>query len=126
MSPVSEASAPEGTVLVIEDEEVVRGVACRMLQAIGRETIGAATGAAGLAALEESCPAAVLLDITLPDMLAADVLAAIRAECPDAFVVLTSGYQEADVTSDLDTGGAPFLQKPFSLNDLERLFPCAS
>ena len=126
MSPVSEAHAPDGIVLVIEDEEVVRDVACRMLEAIGRETIGVATGAAGVAAIEEACPVAVLLDLTLPDMSAAEVLAAIRTACPDAFVVLTSGYQEAEVTSDLNTGGAPFLQKPFNLQDLERLFPCAS
>ena len=123
---VSETRAPDGPVLVIEDEEVVRAVACRMLEAIGRKTVSASTGAEALAAIASHCPVAVLLDLTLPDMEAAAVLAAIREGCPNAFVVLTSGYQEAEVTRDLDTGGAPFLPKPFNLQSLERLFSCAS
>ena len=126
MSSVSETRAPDGPVLVIEDEEVVRSVACRMLEAIGRETTSAATGAEAVSAIETSCPVAVLLDLTLPDMAAGDVLRAIRKSCPNTFVVLTSGYQEADVTRDLDTGGAPFLPKPFNIQDLERYFACVS
>jgi len=126
MSPVSEPRAPAGTVLVIEDEEVVRAVACRMLEAIGRKAVGVASGAGALAAIADHCPVAILLDLTLPDMDAGAVLAEVRAACPHSFLVLTSGYQEADVTRDLDTGGAPFLQKPFNLQGLERYFGCAS
>jgi len=126
MARVSELSAPAGTILVVEDEEVVRNVACRMLEAIGREAVGAATGRAGLAAVIEMNPAAVLLDLTLPDMSASEILGEIRAASPDTFVVLTSGYEQDDVTRDLDTGNAPFLPKPFALKDLERLFRCVS
>jgi len=126
MASVSESRAPAGIVLVVEDEEVVRNVACRMLEAIGREAVGAATGKAGVAAVVETKPAAVLLDLTLPDMSAADVLGQIRAAIPDAFIVLTSGYEQDDVTRDLETGDAPFLPKTFALKDLERFFGCAS
>jgi len=126
MAGVSEPRAPEGPVLVVEDEEVVRSVACRMLEAIGRTATGAASGQAALASIAETCPVGVLLDLTLPDMGPGEVLGAIRNACPGAFVVLTSGYEEDVVTRDLETGSAPFLAKPFAIKDLERYFGCVS
>ena len=113
-------------VLVVEDEEVVRSVACRMLEAIGREAVGAANGRDALAAVAECAPAAVLLDLTLPDMPAGEILNAMRDLCPDAFFVLTSGYEQEEVTRELETHDAPFLPKPFAIKDLERYFGCAS
>jgi CheY-like chemotaxis protein len=126
MARVTDAVAPAGLVLVVEDEEVVRNVACRMLEAIGRSVVAAANGRAALDIVAREAPAVVLLDLTLPDLHAAEVLGGIRAACPAAFVVLTSGYEREHATRDLETGNAPFLAKPFTLADLERHFGCVS
>jgi len=113
-------------VLVVEDEDVVLGIACRMLEAIGRDTAAASTGAEALAILANGPVASILLDLTLPDMKGRALFDAVRAACPDAQLVVTSGYDREDVTRDIDLGDAVYLAKPYSLADIQRLFACAS
>jgi two-component system cell cycle sensor histidine kinase/response regulator CckA len=126
MTRVSEARTLHGPVLVVEDEDVVRNVARRMLEALGHATAGAGTGAEALESVAAAAPAAVLLDLTLPDMNGGDILGRLRTACPDAHVVLTSGYQKDEVTRGIEVGDAAFLAKPYSLADLEQHFGCAS
>jgi len=112
--------------MVIEDEDLVLGVACRMLEAVGRETTGASTAAEAFEALGASTYAAILLDLTLPDMSGRELFDRIRECSPDTYLVVTSGYDRADVTRDIDLGETPFLAKPYALEDIQRIFGCAS
>ena len=123
---MSDSDTDVGAVLVVEDEDVVLGIACRMLEAIGRETAAASTGAEALAILAKGPVAGILLDLTLPDMKGRELFDAVRAACADAQLVVTSGYDREAVTRDIDLGDAVYLAKPYSLADIQRLFSCAS
>jgi len=75
-SPLDQAPAAEdswrgsGTILVVDDEETVRTVAARMLESFGFEVVLAADGREAISRFAEESPrfAAVLLDLTMPQM----------------------------------------------------------
>ncbi len=105
------------TVLVIDDEDLVRDVVARMIQDLGYEAVAARDGASGLAIVDEQAIDLVLVDMTMPRMSGADVIAALRAKHPTIPIVLCSGY---------DRGGRgpvvadAYLPKPFRLEALEQ------
>ena len=85
-----------GTILVIDDEEVVRRTAKAALERAGYTVIVANDGTEGLrlfAALS-GIVSAVLLDLTMPGVGGEQVLREIRAIAPDSCVILSSGYNE--------------------------------
>jgi len=110
-----------GIVLVIDDDESVRVVTRRLLERRGYRVVVAADGPEGIArfrAAEEPF-ALVLLDLTMPRMNGAAVMAMLKVTDPEVCVLLTSGYRERDVSAHFD-GMAPagFLQKPFRAEEL--------
>ena len=116
------ATPLEGTVLVVDDEESVRTVACRMLHHMGFKTLVACDGREALRQFRRhgeqiTC---VLLDLTMPQMNGEQTFLEMRRLKPDVKVVLCSGYNEQDATQQLAGKGlASFVQKPFSLEVLE-------
>jgi PAS domain S-box-containing protein len=114
---------PEGpaTVLVVDDEEIVREVAVSLLDFLGYRSLSAANGAAALEIFRTHPEiTVVMLDLTMPGMNGAAVFAALREQRPDVKVLFCSGYDLAA------TGGhegaekpAGFLQKPYTVEDLE-------
>jgi two-component system cell cycle sensor histidine kinase/response regulator CckA len=110
------------TVLVIDDEVLVRDVVARMVDDLGYAALTAADGAAALAIVDTRPVDAVLVDLGMPGMSGAEVVAALRARRPKLPVVLCSGYDRdhrGPVVADA------YLPKPFELealaNTLERL-----
>jgi PAS domain S-box-containing protein len=114
-------SGGSGTVLVVDDEEMVRNLARSALERSGYEV---ETACDGLSAVE--CFAArphafdaVLLDLTMPVMSgheAMDRILSIRAGIP---VILSSGYSEAEALRGFTgLGPADFLQKPYTPSGL--------
>ena len=61
-------TAPEPTILLVEDNEVNRDMLVRRLQRAGHEVAIAADGEAALTAMREQQPAVVLMDMNLPVM----------------------------------------------------------
>ena len=59
-------TAPEPTILLVEDNEVNRDMLVRRLQRAGHEVATAADGEAALTAMREQRPAVVLMDMNLP------------------------------------------------------------
>jgi two-component system, cell cycle sensor histidine kinase and response regulator CckA len=115
---VAAAVAPAGghTVLVIDDEELVRDVVARMIEDLGYAAITATDGAAGLAIVEQRSIDAVLVDFTMPRMSGAEVVTALRARRPDLPIVLCSGF-------DRDGRGVradAYLPKPFRIDSLDQ------
>ena len=104
-------------ILVVEDEELVRGFACRFLRNEGYVTRESGDGVDALALLRAEPDAAdlVLTDAVMPRMGGrelADHLARLRPGLPILFM---SGYTNDEIMRrGLLTPGAPFLQKPFS------------
>jgi PAS domain S-box-containing protein len=114
-----------GTVLVVDDEEVVRGVASRILSSYGFDVITANDGRECLARFHEEKPriVAILMDLTMPLMDGVDAFRELRKVDPDVPVLLMSGYNEQDaVMRFAGKGLAGFVQKPFTVEVLrERL-----
>ena len=110
-----------GTVLLADDEEAVRAVGARMLQAIGLDVVTAADGreAVEMYRREPRRFDCVILDLTMPHMDGEAALRQLRRIDPDARVVLSSGYDEQEVTARFGEAGlAGFIQKPYRLDDL--------
>ena len=121
-NPTSDADwRGRGRVLVIDDEESVRGVAARMLRALGFEPVGAAGGDEGVRLFAQTTGGfvLVLLDLTMPGVGGDATFHALRRVDPGVKVVLMSGFPEQDaVQRFLGQGLAGFLQKPFSAAEL--------
>lgn len=117
-APQSESPSP--TVLVVDDEAMVRAFARRALERAGYEVIEAANGREAIALLQkEPAVDAMLLDMTMPQMSGAEAFRQAVQFRPDLRVVLCSGYGQDDVESHYG-GPEPcaFLQKPFAIEDL--------
>src|SRR5215471_6950020 len=90
------------------------------LRGWGYEPIQAETAAAGLAAFEAEQPAAILLDINLPDGSGLDVLRQVRHRQPDAVVIMITANVLVDETIAALRGGAyDFIGKPINLEELQ-------
>ncbi len=105
-----------GTVLVVDDDETIRGFANRALVSAGYVVVSAVDGEDALNKLRRD-PVyfdAVLLDLTMPKLDGEDTLMALRMLAPNLPVVLTSGYSEQTVAQRfVGRGLADFLPKPF-------------
>ena len=119
---VSLASGSE-TVLLVEDDDMVRRMTSAMLKKIGYKVVTAETPLEALSFCEKKDKHIdiLLTDVVMPEMSGKDLRDKIKAMRPDIKVLYMSGYT-ADII--LHHGvidkGVYFVQKPFSLNDLSR------
>ncbi len=105
------------TVLVVDDEALVRDVVARMVADLGYAVVTAADGPTALELVENRTVDAVLVDLTMPEMSGADVVEQLRERRPDLPVVVCSGYDrdnQGPVTADA------YLSKPFRMEMLEQ------
>jgi signal transduction histidine kinase len=110
-----------GTVLVVDDEDIVREVAHEMLNEQGFDVLLAADGRQGVELYRAHAGeiAVVLLDLTMPEMGGEQALDEIRRIQPNAKVILCSGYAEEDLKKRFaGTGATDFLHKPFRVGAL--------
>lgn len=111
----------QDTIVVIDDEEIVRSVTREILTRAGYRVLLAANGEEGLAHYESNMSriCCVLLDLTMPFMSGNLVYAKLMAIDPDVRVIIMSGYSDQHALDQFDSGGiAQFLHKPFSPDDL--------
>jgi signal transduction histidine kinase/CheY-like chemotaxis protein len=110
-----------GTVLLVEDEEMVREVAAAMLNRLGFSVLEAKDGVEAVEVFRQHQDEirCVLSDLTMPRMNGWETLAALRKLAPDIPVILASGYDEAHVMAG-DHAELPqvFLGKPYRLKGL--------
>ncbi|HKN47965.1 MAG TPA: sigma-54 dependent transcriptional regulator, partial [Candidatus Polarisedimenticolia bacterium] len=117
---------PHGSVLIIDDDDAVRRSCVELLQGRGHLTLEASSVREGLRLFGEHRPAAVLLDLKLPDGTGIDVLRALQRESPGTPVVIVSGYGSVtEAVEAMKVGAADFLEKPITrdrlFNVLERI-----
>jgi two-component system phosphate regulon response regulator PhoB len=108
-------------VLVIEDDEVVRGLVHDALQRGGFETVPAVDGETGLDLLAKHDPALVILDIRLPGVDGLEVLRRLRngsAGVSVPVILLTAEGAETDRIVGLELGADDYVTKPFSPREL--------
>jgi DNA-binding NtrC family response regulator len=110
---------PRPLVLVVEDDESVRPMIARALEAAGYQVDTAETGEAALARLSVQLYELALIDLNLPGMGGMEVLSAAPGFQPDTqFVMMTGeGTVEAAVEA-MRLGAFDFLRKPLSLPEL--------
>ena len=106
------------TVYVVEDEPSIAEAVLFALQAEGHRTRHCATGQACLEALAADPPAAILLDIGLPDGSGFDVFRRIRAHSAAPVIFLTARGSEVDRVAGLEMGADDYVVKPFSVREL--------
>ena len=118
MSTSPQASIP---VVIIEDDEEVRDLLRLLFELDGRFEVAAlaADGRAGIAAVELTQPAAVILDLDLPEIAGPEVIKAIRAQSPRTRVVVFSAYPDPFTLLDVVRQGADsYLNKATSWLEL--------
>ena len=110
-----------GRIVVIEDEEDLRGVLEYTLKKAGHEVQSAGTGAEGVRKVEEALPDLVLLDLILPDVFGVDVCRTLKDKpvtAPIPIIMLTARNTEQDRVAGLEAGASDYLAKPFSVREL--------
>jgi PAS domain S-box-containing protein len=110
-----------GTILVVDDEPLVRNVARVLLESAGFDVVEAANGVEAVALYRARAAEirAVLLDVTMPGLGGVEALKRIREVDPGARVILSSGYDERDTIAQVDRDqGVEFLQKPYRARTL--------
>ncbi|MCK5851579.1 PAS domain S-box protein [bacterium] len=111
----------KGSFLIADDEETVRAVGKHILESIGFDVLIAENGKEAVEVFRENADdiVCVLLDLSMPKLNGEEVFCEIKKIKPDIKVILTSGYNEQEVTQKF-TGKelAGFIQKPFGLQTL--------
>ena len=100
--------------LVVEDDEAIRRGLARGLTEQGATVSAVGSAVEAIKALATERPDAVLLDLGLPDLDGADVLALIRAQSDLPVVIATARDDDREVVRLLDAGADDYLVKPFS------------
>jgi PAS domain S-box-containing protein len=121
-SPVPTARGKE-TVLVAEDEPMVRAIMARTLRDCGYEVLETPDGRAALDILEArgGQVSLIVADVVMPDMGGREMAARLGERWPDVPVLFTSGYTGMDVVRrGLLDEGQEFLQKPLAPEALAR------
>ncbi len=112
-----EAPAVSGTVLIIDDEQVVQQTATETLRRLGFQVLNASDGLEGLELFKshQEQITLVLLDLTMPNLGGEETYTHIRKIDSQKPVIITSGFSEQDILQKfVGRGIAGFLQKPIS------------
>ena len=106
------------TVLVVDDEPIVREVVVRYLAREGHRTLEAADGETARTAIERSEPDLVVLDVMLPGTDGLELCRWIRSTSGLPVIMLTARGEEADRIVGLELGADDYITKPFSPREL--------
>src|ERR671928_202911 len=106
------------TVLVVDDEPIVREVVVRYLEREGFRTLEAGDGDEARALLERHSPSLVVLDVMLPGTDGLSLCRWIRARSDLPVILLTARGEEADRIVGLELGADDYVTKPFSPREL--------
>ena len=108
-----------GTILLVEDEDMVRAIAERALTRQGYTVLAADHGEAALELLEHAeRPSLIVSDVMMPVMDGPALARAVRARYPDIPILFMSGYAEEQLRRSIDLDNVAFLPKPFSVQQL--------
>ena len=103
------------SVLIADDAAFMRMMLRNILTGAGYEVAGEAEdGAEAVSHYRELRPDLTTMDITMPDMNGLEALKAIRAEDPEARVIMCSAMgQKSMVVESISAGARDFIVKPF-------------
>ncbi|HEX7705874.1 MAG TPA: response regulator [Thermoanaerobaculia bacterium] len=118
VEPEKEPPRGEGTILIVEDEQLLRSVIRESLEESGYQVLDARTPGEALAIVERGeTPRLLLTDIVLPEMNGFELAAVIHRRYPELPTVFMSGYTDQAINGE-PLRSRIFLEKPISTRDL--------
>ncbi len=105
------------TILVVDDEEIIRNILVKLLCALGYSVLQASDSSRAISMIRQHRPDLLLLDIVMPGMDSMAVLKTVRgdADLQDTPIVLISAIDDLDVVAAyIEAGADDFLPKPFN------------
>jgi CheY-like chemotaxis protein len=123
--PTADTRIQQGseTILLVDDEEMIRDVASELLKNLGYQVVVAASGAEAVETITRRGDTInlVILDMIMPDMDGGTTFDRIRAVMPKMPVLLSSGYSQNGQAIDIMQKGCNgFIQKPYTLANLSQ------
>jgi CheY-like chemotaxis protein len=112
-----------GTILVVDDEEIIRETAKGILELCGYNVLVAKDGEKGIEIFKEQSEKikAILLDMAMPKMSGKETYLRLKEIRQDLRVVLASGFkQDRRVQEAIELGVNTFIQKPYSMLELAK------
>ena len=110
---------PMATVLLVEDDHVVRGALLRSLSDLGHTVHATGTALEALRRVATNPPDLIVLDLGLPDLDGADALRMLRGITDTPIIVATARDNEAEIVRLLRSGADDYMVKPFSSAHLD-------
>lgn len=114
---------PRQTVLLVDDEEALRGVLQAMLEALGYDVITAKDGQSAIATFRNKQHSIdlVITDMNMPAMNGGEIISQLRSIQPECRIIVSTGGTDSDANVALErSGGGMVLRKPFTIEDLEK------
>lgn len=113
----------KGTILMVDDEEIIIDVSIEMLEKIGYRVLKALSGKEAISEYQASSAKIdlVILDLIMPKISGGEVYDKLKEINPQVKVLLSSGYSvDGQATEILKRGCNGFIQKPFNMEELSR------
>jgi len=109
-------------VMVIDDEEAIRGLFSKFLSKSGVDSLLAQNAEEAIKAMEKSKPDMIFLDLNLPDLPGDELYLHIKGKYPDVPVAVITGYPDGEILNRiLSSGPVTVLKKPLEFSQLEGL-----
>lgn len=109
------------TIVIVEDEPDTAEMFAEMMRVLGYQVFKSSSGARAIDLISEKRPAAVLLDIMMPDLSGLDVLRYLRRDprlAGTPVIIVSAMGLPSDIRGGLEAGAAFYLTKPVSFSDL--------
>lgn len=113
----------KGTILLVDDEEMIIDVGTQMLEIFGYNVLEAHSGPEAIEVYRQHQETIdlIILDVIMPEMSGAEVYDQIKALDPEVKVLLSSGYSiDGQAAEMLEKGCDGFIKKPFNMEDLSK------
>jgi len=120
---MEELSEDVRTIMLVDDDEIVRSVAKQLIEKTGYEVIECATGSEAISVFEKHGPdiAAVVLDLKMSGMSGQDTFRHLTKQRKRLPIIISSGYEKDSEIQEMTADRAVcFLQKPYTLNEFTR------
>lgn len=108
----------ELSILVVDDENIVRLSCMRTLKPKGHHVESVTDGYEALSLLREKTFDIIITDLKMPNMNGIEFIAMLRQTTPDIKVLLVTGYATDEARDQAEAMGAHYLPKPFNPEEL--------